>query len=276
MPELAALQARIWQLVTAPSGVASALAEESGAEAGDLAGWLATDTRVPAVARLDVYAHAYFQRIHDVLAEDFGALRANLGDDGFHDLVTAFLCVHPPERPSLRHAGDRLAGFLAEHRAAQPFRQRWPFAADLARFERALTDSFDAPDAAPLRAQDLASIPPDDWAELVLELHPSVRLPRHHYAVLPMREAWDADGAASLPVAIEPGEALVWRARERTFFRWVDAEEAELLTALQRGVRFGELCELVAARLGEEEAPARAAGWLQGWVSAGLITSPGR
>jgi hypothetical protein len=275
MSELANTQRRLWRLLAAPSGVGPALAETGDPDGHSLSGWIRSDAAASAVARLEVYAHAYFQRIHDVLARDFPTLADRLGGDGFHDLVTAYLCVHPPDRPSLRHAGERLAPFLAGHAAAAPFRRRWPFAADLARLEWALGAAFDAPDAPPLERATLAARPPDRWASLALVLHPSVRRLELAWDVVGLREAFEAD-APPPPPARRATTALVWRQRELVRFRALDAEESALLATIEAGTSFGTLCDRLAERHGPEAAAARAAGRLAAWVDAGLLVAGDR
>src|SRR5688572_33389810 len=48
-----------------------------------------------ALARLHVYANAYFARIHGVLVADYPKLVALLGDDAFRELVVPYLRTHP-------------------------------------------------------------------------------------------------------------------------------------------------------------------------------------
>ncbi|HKJ24597.1 MAG TPA: DNA-binding domain-containing protein [Myxococcota bacterium] len=276
MSDLATTQRRLWRLLTAPDGVAAALADAGDAEGLALEGWLGSDARATASTRLEIYAHAYFQRIHDVLARDLPTLAAALGADGFHDLAAAYLCVHPPSRPSLRHAGARLPGFLATDAAAAPFRRRWPFAADLARLEWALGEAFDAPDAPPLARAELEALAPERWETLALAPHPSVRRLSVGWNVAALRAAFEADdedaAGAALP-SPEAGDAtlLVWRSRERVRFRALDADEADLLARLATGATFGALCEAVARRHGPDEAPARAAARLAAWLDAELL-----
>jgi hypothetical protein len=276
MSDLATTQRRLWRLLTAPSGVAAALADTSDAGGGSLAGWLDSDARASATVRLEIYANAYFQRIHDVLARDFPTLARALGSAGFHDLVTAYLCVHPPRRPSLRHAGAELPEFLAADAAAAPFRRRWPFAADLARLEWALGCAFDAPDRPPLARTELEALAPERWAALGLSLHPSARCFAVGWNVAALRQAFEDDGAA-LPAPV-PDDAtlLVWRRRERVRFRPLDAEEADLLGRIASGATFGALCDAIAERHGTDEAAARAAARLAAWVDAELLARAGR
>ena len=278
MHDLGSTQRRIWRWLTAPSGVRAALAEEGDPDGAGLAVLLRGDARCSAIARLEIYANAYFQRVHDALAEDHAALAAALGAGWFHDLVTAYLLAHPPAHPSLRFAGSELPRFLDAAPGAAPFRRRFPFAADLARLEWALSFAFDAADAEPLRREDLAALPLAEWEQLALALHPSVRTLRLDWPVTALREAFDSDGAVPLraPASPEPCGVVVWRRGERVFFRSAEPLELELLEAVRAGARFGVLCERAARQVGEAEAPARAAGWLAAWVGTGLLVQPER
>jgi len=278
MSDLGTTQRRIWRWLTAPSGVRTALAEEGDPDGTGLAALVRGDARCPALARLEIYANAYFQRIHDALAEDYAALAAALGAGWFHDLVTAYLLAHPPAHPSLRFAGSELARFLDAGAGAAPFRRRFPFAADLARLEWALCFAFDAADAEPLQREDLAAIPLAEWEQLAFAIHPSVQTLRLAWPVLALREAFDAHGAAHVraPASPEVCAVVVWRRGERVFFRSAEPLELELLEAARAGARFGALCGRAAREIGAAGAPARAAGWLAGWVGAGLLAQPTR
>ena len=272
---LDATQRRLSHLLTAPEGVGAALREAGDPDGRELTGFVASDARLDATSRLEVYANAYFTRLHAVLCDDYGALAAAVGDDWMNDVVTAYLLAVPPRRPSIRHAGDRLAEFLAAHPAALPFRRRFPWCADLARLEHALGDAFDAADA-PLRTRDsLAALPPDAWPALRLPLAPCGRVLRLDWPVLPLREAYERDETLSEPPSAAPtaNAALVWRRDELVRFRALDPLEAELLERAAAGESFEALCEAAAREVGEADAPARAAQLLAGWIDAGLIAA---
>src|SRR5580698_4857299 len=104
------LQALVYRLITAPNGIAEALANEE--EAIDLQHVIVGDERMDAAERAGVYADAYFYRLLDVFKEDFPATLAILGNDEFHNLITGYLIVHPPAEPSLMCAGQFLANYL--------------------------------------------------------------------------------------------------------------------------------------------------------------------
>jgi hypothetical protein len=255
--------------------VAAALAEAGEDEDAGLAAWLRGDARAPAALRLDVYANAYFARLLGVLREDFPALAAALGELAFHDLVTAYLIACPPGSFTLRDAGERLPAFLSAGSAeAAFFRVRWPYAADLARFEWALVDAFDAPDAPALRREELAALSPGGWDGLALSLHPASALFALDWPVERLREAFD-EGS---PLPLEgfpqrPTRLLVSRSGDWVRFRALEADEAALLDAVARGSRFGLLCGRLAERVPEAEAAPRAAALLTRWTLDGVLAA---
>jgi hypothetical protein len=270
---LDAVQRRLSRLIRAPEGVGPGLAESGDPDGRGLRTLLRGDERLGAAERLGVYANAYFLRLHDVLRDDFGALHAALGDAWFHDLVTAYLEVHPPRQPSIRFAGDRLAGFLAGAPAALPFRRRFPWAADLAALEWALVDAFDAADAAELRHEELAGIPPDQWAGLRFVFQPAFRLLDLGWPVQGLRGRWDREEVCDAS-GIEPrGERVaVWRRDEQVCHRSLEPVEAAALEIASEAGSFGSLCERLAAEVGESAAPERAVGLLARWLADGLLS----
>jgi hypothetical protein len=270
--ELSAIERQLWRLIVAPSGVASILEELGDAEAQALARRVSGDASLSAVDRLGVYANAYFYRIRDCLAENFETLHAALGAEYFHDLVTAYLIVHPPRHPSLRFAGDRLADYLLDAPSAEPFRSRLPWAADLARLEWALRFSFDAADASVVSREDLAAIDPQGWADLRFIFQPAYTLLKLAWPVDHYRRCFDRD--AELPIAPLSPESVavcIWRFEERVRYRRVDCYEAEALGRASEGESFGALCGWLGSKMSDAEASACAAGWLRRWQTDGML-----
>ena len=265
-PRLREAQQQLRELIRAPSGPA----REREARA-----LLRGDDEKPAEARLQVYAHAWFHRIHQALAGDYAALARVLGEDRFRTLVEAYLSAHPPGRFSLRDAGARLPGFLAGSPATAGMRERCAFAPDLARLEWAIVEAFDAADAEPVSREALAATPPERWAELQFVFQPALRLLALGFPAQRVRQAHDAD--QPLPDRLDPlaTPVCVWRKHERVYYRALEPLEAVTLGQALAGEPFGRLCEGIAARLSSAEAPARAAGLLQSWQAEDwLVQAP--
>lgn len=241
-------------------------ADASGLLAGDFATGLA------------VYRHAYRARLAEALADNYTVLARALGDEGFDALAQAYVAAHPSRHPSIRWFGHELAGFMA---AADEDLVPHAGLVDIARMDWALRAAFDAAEAELLEAAALAALGPDDWAALVLRLHPSVqRVPLTH-AVEPawrlLRE-WAPEAGDEQPELPEPVPhehvLLAWRQQGETRWRSLEPLEAALLAAVAEAASFAQLCERAAAELGDAEAAAPAViGALQRWLADGLLRS---
>src|SRR2546425_939071 len=118
-------------------------------------------------------------------------------------------------------------------------------AIDIARFERALSDAFDAADGPVLAIGRLADIPVEDWSHLAFGFHPSVTM--HDLA------AGTAQCHASLSAnkggehESRPGSEtiLVWRNDGQVFHRAVEAGERLAYLEARRGMTFGDICSLL-------------------------------
>jgi hypothetical protein len=266
---LAETQRLLWRLITAPEGVAAALAgddDRGGSLRAALTRSVRGDDRLDAAQRVDIYANMYFFRILDVLKEDYPATLALLGEVGFHNLITDYLLAHPPAHFSVREAGRHVPEFLATHAAADAH----PCAPDLARYERALNDAFDAADAPVLTAAALAPVPPEAWPELRFALHPSVRLIECGWPVDALRAAADrGETVADLPTAA-PTRLCVWRHELAVFHRHVEALEFAALADVERGATFAEVCA-TASEMSAADASRQVAEALAGWIERGWL-----
>lgn len=270
MPKLADTQQLLKRLISAPEGVAKALADaaDRGAVGDALARTVRAHGRLGAVERLDIYANMYFFRLHDVLRDDYPALAAMLGADGFHNLITDYLLAHPPRHYSLRHAGERLAEFVAGHAASEAH----PYLAELARLEAALLDAFDAADATPVPASALQRVPAAAWPEMRLRLHPSLRLLRGEWSVQHVRASVDR-GQPPVAAAQTPTRLCVWRRELTVRQRELSELEFAALEQARAGRSFSELCAAAGDINPDSDLPRQLAGLLAGWVANGCIAS---
>lgn len=234
----------------------------------DVAGYVNSTAQAAAGARLAVYKKAYRIRLTEALESNFPMLAKLLGAEEFRMLADSYVEQHPSSHRSVRWYGDRLASFLA----ADP-RYRDAALCDLAAWEWAMTEAFDAADAPCLSRGELMSHAPEAWADLRFHLHPSVRR---------LDLAWNApqtwkalqDGSATPgPECLSPTHWLLWRKDLQLLFRSLDSLEAAALDGLAAGNSFGKLCVQLAEQLGEAEAAPRAAQLLHGWVEDGLIST---
>jgi hypothetical protein len=264
---LAAIQERFYDLVTAPEGVARALAD-AGLSERDLGAMVVHDQRLGAVDRLDIYANMYFYRILDVLRDAYPKVTAVVGDAAFHNLVTEYLVACRPAHPSLAQAGDRLPRTLADHALVV----ERPWLPALAALERAYTELHDGPDAETLTLDDVRALEPERLAALPLRLIPCQRLLVHPFALDPLWQALEA-GAAWTGPAAEPEALLVWRQDIAVYHRVLDEEERALLEAAARGATLPTLAEAIPAAA-IHEAAQRVFHLLGRWLEDGLLVRP--
>jgi hypothetical protein len=226
--------------------------------------------RVPIATRLSIYGDGYCARLVEALESNFPVLSELLGEVDFETLATDYVRSHDSPFFSIRYYGNALADFLA----TDPEYASAAVLAELARWEWAMTEVFDAADADSVAVSDLANVAPDEWAELRFGLHPSVRRLALSWNA---PQIWKAvtDGGESPEVAFspEPVQWLLWRQELRTYFRSMHPGEPNALEAAREGQTFGELCSLLCAEFGEAQAPARAAAFLRDWVESGLLTA---
>lgn len=251
-PSLRELQAHFWHAIAREPGVLSA--------APGLLTATAPSRALDAAARLQVYADAYFLRLHEVLAEDFPRTAALLGDDVFTAVARDYLRRHPSRDPSVRHLGDALPRFLARD-------SRLPgYVADLARLERARTDVFDAPDDVPIAVDDLGMVAAADLPTLRFRPIRAFVLLRLDW---PAHAVWnDVDAAPP-----SPGRTAlrIWRGADfRVFHAPLEPRAALALERLAAGQPFAAICA-VFADLPPADGARKAAGLLARWLEDGTI-----
>ena len=223
------------------------------------------DKKVGVKKRLGIYYDAYRLRIIEALSNVYPQLKNLLGDALFDKTARAYIDLYPSTYRNMRWVGDKMATHL------QQTLPQHPIATEMATFEWALGLAFDVEDAPILTLQDLAEIPPENWADLRFKFHPSVQLLALKWNVL---QTWQALNAEETPPAAahinEP--CVVWRKDLNSHYRSLELAEYAAIQQLIAGASFGELCEKLQENASEEEATMQAAQYLAGWLNEGLMT----
>lgn len=225
--------------------------------------------RLDSAARFAVYSDAYRLRLARFLSEDFSVLRNALGDDVFGALVMAYIEATPSRHPNARWYARQLPDFM---QATDPWRSKTEWI-DLALFERALGDAFDAADAKPCEISALAALSVEGWPHLRFDFQPSLALLAVSTGTVATYEA--AVEQNPLPQRTDEGEeaVLVWRdPGQQVVYRLLDEAETLALAEARARKSFGEICSLLAFRDENDAVAERAAGFLARWFSEGLVT----
>jgi uncharacterized protein (UPF0276 family) len=226
------------------------------------------------IARLDIYANAYFYRLLDALRELFPRLAYLAADVPFHNLATDYLLEHPSDAPDLRRLGDRLPVFLRGHREGQGT----PLLCEVADLEYALAVALDAPDAPKdqcLTRTDLMRRPSHEWPSLQLAFAPGTLLMSAAHDLERVAQLCDErqrERAIETPAGEEALLVLVARHGHAVYFRNLEPLEALALEQIKGGTRFDSLC----ATFGRHHAePSRLVDFLMRWIDDGVIVEIG-
>ncbi|MFA5948824.1 MAG: DNA-binding domain-containing protein [Hyphomicrobium sp.] len=212
---------------------------------------------------LGVYRHAYVWRLVGVIKADHPVLAAYMEDESFEPMAEGYIAAHPSRSRNARWFSHKVPEFLQDRYSA------YPELAEIAALERALSDAFDAPDAAVLSLAGLAAYPPERWGDLSFSPHASCTLLHHKTNAFQIWQALKDGGEAPSKVDLDNGQTLLaWRRDGVPTVRVLGPEEAMMWTEAQRGVPFGRLCELLAVFDDPETAALRAAQHLQAWITS--------
>lgn len=253
-PSLRELQAAFWRSLSADGGRGEAAAFDAVAVAA-----IEPSDRLAPAERLAVYTTMYFWRIQEVLREDFARTAAVLGSEAFEEVVRAYVARHPSEHPSIRWVGRALPALLAD----APPDGAPPWIAELARFEWARLDLFDAADAAPLGLDTLRAVAPEDWPRLRFTPVPALSTFASEW---PVDRIWEAVGDGRLDHAWDPERIVlrVWRQDFRVYHARLAPAEASALGRMMAGRSFAAICDV----LDDAEA---AGALLVRWLEDGLV-----
>jgi hypothetical protein len=215
-----------------------------------------------------VYRHAYSSRLVEAMRNDHKLLHIYLGDEMFDAMGHAYVAANPSQNPNLRWFSSSLPDFL---KTTEPY-SKHPVLSDLAALEKALNDAFDAQDAPVIGVADMPGFAPEAWAALAFRAHPRATRLALSTNASAVWLALKADEDPPDPVRLtEASRLLVWRQDVTPVFRELAAEEAMMWDEAARGIPFGVLCSMLATYDDPDSAAARGAGYLHGWVTAGLL-----
>ena len=188
----------------------------------------------PAGKRFSVYRNNVVVSLTAALEAAFPVIHALVGDEFFRAMAGVFLRAHPPSSPMMMFYGAEMPEFLTGFTPVQHL----GYLPDVARLELALRESYHAADTAPMAAEALINLPPDQLMETRLQLSPALKVVRSAY---PITAIWRAhhEPSADKP-QMRADDALIMRPEFDPKVDRLPAGGAELVEALQRGAKLGD------------------------------------
>jgi len=239
-------------------------------EINDLADAVVASPELSAEERIEIYRQAYFARLITILVSDFPALQKLMDEEAFAAMIRDYLVEYPPIEVNIHLVGERLPQFLAEKTDNL-------FFVDLARFEWLFNTVVYAANVSQFTIQDLAAIPQEQWSDLILNLHPSVRLMQTKFNLL---YCWECllEQDDGIQIEENPSEKtlLIWRFEQEPFCAEVSNEEAVFFSGLQQRINFSDLCEMMLDYFEEDEVVVWVADRIQYWISQGVFANTHR
>jgi hypothetical protein len=222
--------------------------------------------RLDRAARFKIYFDAYRFRRAEFLSNDYPVTRSFLGDERFGLLVEAYIEATPSRCPNARDYGRRLPDFMC---LTEPWREGRD-AIDLARFERAQSDAFDAADGPVLAISHLADIPVEDWPHLAFGFHPSVAMHDLASGTAQCYASLSANKGREHEPRPDRETILVWRNDGQVFHRAIEAGERLAYLEACGGMTFGDICTLLEFQNAGEKITERVAS--SNWFGDGLVS----
>jgi hypothetical protein len=218
-----------------------------------------------AAKRYNVYRNNVTVSLINALAATFPATQRITGTDFFRAMARFHVRATPPTSPLLFEYGRDFPDFIECYEYAQAM----PWLADVARIERTWLDSYHAADARPLTPQALASISPDQLADIVLTPHPATRVLCSRFPVVSIFAA-NRNSSPTSPIAVnEPEDALITRPGLEVTVRHLPPGGATFLLHLVEGETLGAAAAAAFADCPQFDLSANIAGMIE----AGAFTT---
>lgn len=236
-----------------------------------------SDAKVGVKRRLGIYYDGYRLRIIEALASSYPKLKQLLGDDLFDTVARNYITEYPSTYRNMRWYGGNMQTHL------QNTLPQHPVAAEMANLEWALSLAFDAEDTPTISLNDLAAIPPEDWAALKFSFQPALQIVRFRWNIIAIWKALDIEETPPAPMQDSTDTTwLIWRKALNSHFRSITETEAIAINLAMsndptKGT-FGDICELLAMESEKEaestdaqDAMTMAAQFLANWITDDMI-----
>lgn len=215
--------------------------------------------------RFNIYRNNVHVSLVEALMGTYPVVNRLVGEEFFRGMARVYVGANLPRTPMLIRYGETFADFIDGFEPARTV----PYLADVARLEWAWQGAYHAADAAPLAPEAFGDVPPERMAELVLDLHPSLRTVASRWPILAIWETNTNDDEVQ-PVDLDGNgqDVLVLRPHYDVELRTLPGGGAAFITALGAGKPLGTAFEQAISASPDFDLTAN----LQGLIGSGAIT----
>lgn len=200
---------------------------------------LLAPTAPTASKRFAVYRNNVFVSLVEALKARFPAVQNAVGPEFFEAMARDYAVANQPASPLMMQYGDSFPDFIEGFPPLADF----PWLADLARLEGAITQSYHAADAAALGSHAFARIAPEDLSRLRMTLHPAMRLIVSRFPVTTLWRMNRGEAPLTTIEAWSAETALIYRPDFTVAVDALSPASGTFLTALHAGETLADAVE---------------------------------
>jgi hypothetical protein len=198
---------------------------------------------------IEVYRNNYRGNLLDTLAGAYPVIEQLVGKDFFRLMARKFIKQYPSRSGNLHLYGVEMAEFVASFGPAQGL----PYLPDVAALEWACHRAWFADDAATLDIAKLAQLPPEQYSNLILHMHPACHLVCSRYPIAAIWHAHQSSANRDFHIDLDSGPCFALVNRKDNVVQVSELTEADAawLQRIQTGTPLGEACAATLERYPE-------------------------
>lgn len=192
--------------------------------------------------RIAIYRDSFKGNLIACLKAAYPVCLRLVGEEYFCALAIRYIGIYEHRQPSLACYGDQFADFLAHF---DPTQRVLPYLSGVAHLEWAYHLALDSPEYDALDYRALSQLSEAEHMQLVFMLPPSSTL---LYSDFPIYAIWKMNQPESIPqneidLVSEPQRLFVFRYDWYIYIERLSIHEFEMLTQIQKGICFADICE---------------------------------
>ena len=196
--------------------------------------------------RINIYRNNFKLSLTEALKSTFPVIYALLGDQAFTIWAYRFISKVPSTEGNLHNYGAKFPTFIQQQ--PEYSQLQLPYLVEIGEFEWAYHEVFHETEIQPIKIENLASVDPSQYNEIIFEINPASRLIKSDF---PLVKIWRlGNGLDSDEVKLDTGGVSVLIARrELTLeFQQLSNEDYNFLRLTAEGNTLGTIVDTIGAK----------------------------